>query len=188
MTARIEIDELLRSLRAVRRYGPEPVPAGVLRAILEDARWTGSSKNEQPWQLLVVRERAMLQQLAQLGTYAGHLAGAPLALVLLMERQPGRAFDAGRLAQTIMTAAWGHGLGSCIASLYPEANERRARELLGVPDDLSADTAIALGYPESPAARTLAGGLANVRAIVPAGRMPLRELVSWERYGIHRPG
>ena len=188
MTERLEIDELLRSLRAVRRYGPEPVPEDVLRAILEDARWTGSSKNVQPWQLLVVRERAMLRQLAQLGTYAGHLADAPLAIVLLMERQPGQAFDAGRLAQTIMTAAWGHGLGSCIASLYPEANERRACELLGVPDELSAHTAIALGYPESAAARTLAGGPANVRAAVPRGRTPLDELVSWERFGIHRPG
>ena len=31
-----------------------------------------SSKNSQPWHYVVVRERATLQALGQMGTYAGH--------------------------------------------------------------------------------------------------------------------
>ena len=177
-----QTDELLRSLRSVRRYSAEPIADDVLGAILEDARWTGSSKNTQPWELVVVRDPATLRKLAGCGPYAGHLAGARAAIVLVMEHVQAQ-FDAGRLAQAIMTAAWGYGVGSCIGSLYPEANAQRAHELLGIPAERSAHTAIALGYPDSPAARTVASGPANVRASVTPGRKSLRDFVSWERYG-----
>lgn len=182
-----EIDGLLRSLRSVRRYSRRPIPEDVLGAILEDARWSGSSKNTQPWELVVVRDRATLRELSGYGPFASHLAGAAAAVVLVMERPRVTQFDAGRLAQVIMTAAWGYGVGTCIGSLYPEEHERQAKEILGIPADRGAQTAIALGYPESPAARTVASGPENVRAAVTPGRKPLTEFVNWERYGERRP-
>ena len=180
----MDVIEVLRTLRAVRRFASDPIPADVLYDILEAARWTGSAKNTQPWELIVVADREMLAQLARLGTYAGHLAGAPLAVLLVMERAT-QAFDAGRLAQTIMVAAWAHGVGSCIASLYPAENEREAKALLGVPVERSLHTAIALGYPANADARRLRSSPPHIRAEVPRGRKALDELVSWERYGEH---
>ena len=44
--------------------------------------------------------------------YAGHLAGAAAAIVLVMQNASQR-FDQGRLAQSLMLAAWAHGVGSC---------------------------------------------------------------------------
>ena len=82
--------------------------------------------------MIVVRERDTLTRLATCGPFAGHLASAQAAMVLMME-DANRRFDEGRLAQNIMLAAWAHGVGSCIGSLYPEANTARAMELLGVP-------------------------------------------------------
>ncbi len=174
--------QLLRTLRAVRRFSPQPLPEDVLRDILEVARWTGSAKNTQPWELVVVTDQEMLAQLARLGHYADHLAGAPLALLLVMEHAT-QAFDAGRLAQNIMVAAWAHGVGSCIGSLYPDANERQAKDALGVPVERAMHTAIALGYPADAAARRLRSAPPGTQSVVPTGRKPLAELVSWERYG-----
>jgi nitroreductase len=176
--------EILRTLRAVRSYSGQPVPRQVVHDILEVARWTGSAKNTQPWELIVVADRASLQRLASLGQYAGHLAGAALGVVLVMEG-PGRDFDAGRLAQSIMVAAWAYGLGSCIASLFPADNEQRARHLLGVPEGRALHTVIALGYPAGTEALRLRSAPQNVRSAVPAGRRPLAALVSWEQYGHH---
>lgn len=173
--------DLIRSLRAVRRFSERSIPEEVLRDVLDAARWTGSAKNTQPWELLVVEDRDMLGTLATLGQYAGHLAGARLGIVLVMAG-PGGAFDAGRLSQNIMLAAWSHGVGSCIASLYPEENERRARELLGVPDDRRVHTVISLGYPANAEALRLSSAPANVRATVPLGRKPLSAFVSWGRF------
>ncbi len=176
--------EVLRTLRAVRSYSDQTVPLDVLHDILAVARWTGSAKNSQPWELVVVGNRAILEQLAGMGHYAGHLAGAPLGVVLVMEG-PGRAFDAGRLAQNIMMAAWADGVGSCIASLFPAENEQRARHLLHVPEERSVHTVIALGYPAGAEALRLRSAPDRVRSEVREGRKPLAALVSWEQYGRH---
>jgi nitroreductase len=178
---------LLRSLRAVRRYAERPVPEDVLLSILEAARWTGSAKNTQPWELVVVQDRAALGELATCGPYAGHLAGAAAAIVLVMQEASQR-FDEGRLAQTLMLAAWAHGVGSCIGSLYPDENTRRARALLGVPDQRWLRTSIALGYPADERALRISAELASVGAPIglPIGRRALDDLVSWEHYGRHQ--
>jgi nitroreductase len=175
---------LIRSLRAVRRYADEPIPDEVLRDILDAGRWTGSSKNSQPWEMVVVREPETLDLLAELGRYAGHLKGAAAAIVLVMRStSPGLNLDAGRLSQNLMLAAWAHGVGSCIASFYPDANENRARAILSVPAERSAHTAIAFGYPRSGESLLLKSSSEDVRAAVTPGRKPLSEIVSWERYG-----
>ena len=109
---------------------------------------------------------------------------APLAIALVMNHAT-QAFDAGRLAQNIMVAAWAHGVGSCIASLFPDENERQAKALLGVPTERSMQTAISLGYPADAAALRLRSAPPGTRATVPTGRKALDELVSWERYGRH---
>ncbi len=173
---------LLRDLRAVRRYAPRPIPDDVLADILEVARWTGSAKNTQPWDVVLVRDRASLERLAALGPYAGHLRGAAAAVVLVMRGATlSTAFDAGRLAQSVMLAAWAHGVGSCIGSLYPDENERAAKDLLGVPQERWLHTTVALGYPADADARRVSTGTANIRGLA-LGRRPLDDVVHHERF------
>jgi nitroreductase len=174
-----QMTTFLRSLRAVRRFSPEPISDEVVHDILEVARWTGSSKNTQPWHLIVVRDRITLAQLAECGPYAGHLAGAQAAIVLVMD-DGNKRFDEGRVAQSIMLAAWARGVGSCIGSLYPDANKERARTLLGVPPRRWLHTAISLGYPADADALRLSANRAGLTD-VPLGRTSLADLVSWER-------
>jgi nitroreductase len=178
------LSDFLRSLRAVRRFSSDAVTDGVLQNILEVARWTGSSKNTQPWHLVVVRERATLEILAKCGPYAGHIAGAQVAVALIMENGNQR-LDEGRLAQNLMLAAWAHGIGSCIGSLYPEANTRRAKDVLGVPASKWLHTAISLGYPADDKATRLSANRGSLSE-VPLGRLDLSALVSWEHFvGAH---
>ncbi len=176
----------LRSMRADRRFSSDPVPDDVLQDVLEAARWTGSSKNTQPWHVVVVRERHTLLELAKCGPFAGHIAGAKLALVLVMT-DGNQRFDEGRLAQNLMLAAWAHGIGSCIGSLYPEPNTRRARELLDVPASRWLHTAISLGYPADESALRLSANRGNL-ATVPLGRRALADFVSWDRFSVQRKG
>lgn len=53
----MQATEFLRTLRAVRRFSARPIPEDVLLGIIEVARWTGSAKNIQPWELVVVEDR-----------------------------------------------------------------------------------------------------------------------------------
>jgi nitroreductase len=175
--------DLIRSLRAVRRYASRPIEPAAMDRILDAARWTGSAKNRQPWSVILVEDRAALETLATCGAYASHLAGAAAAIVLVMDPASVLAgFDAGRLSQNIMLAAWAQGIGSCIASIFPEENLRRARTLLGVPDDRDVSVIIALGYPEDEAATRLDRSPDHVRAEVRPGRLDPGRFVHRERY------
>lgn len=173
--------ELLRNLRAVRDYAPEPVPEAALDDILEVARWSGSAENRQPWELVIVRDETMRRQLAALPGYADHLAGAPLGIVLVMENSDEEfaTHDEGRLCERIMLAAAAHGLGSCIGWWLGEAREE-ARRLLGAPEGRLVRTVIPIGYPAS-GRRPYEEELKAERR-GPA-RKPLSEILHQERYG-----
>jgi nitroreductase len=171
--------ELIRSLRAVRQFSDRQIPDDVLVDILDAGRWTGSSKNTQPWDLIVVKDRKTLTELSTCGQFAGHLAGATLAIALVMHGDDAwTCMDEGRLMQNLMLAAWAHGVGSCIGSIYPEDNERRARELLAIPSNRFVRTVLSVGYPVGTQALRL-----PPNAPVPRGRRPLEDVVSWERFG-----
>lgn len=172
--------ELIRSLRSVRQFSDRDIPLDVLQDILETGRWTGSSKNTQPWELIVVRNRKTLTALSKCGDFAGHLSGAMLGTALVMHGNDlWTAMDEGRLIQNMMLAAWAHGVGSCIASIYPQ-NEQRGRDLLGIPGTLYLRTVLSIGYPAGPHALRLPAS-----ARIPRGRRPLDELVHWDRFGNH---
>jgi nitroreductase len=174
-TARDRIS-FLRTLRAVRSFRRDPVPQEVVDDVLEVARWSGSASNKQPWEILIIRERDTLRSLASLGGYAGHLAGAPLGIVLVMagERAEQETYDEGRLAERIMLAAHAHGVGSCIGWFAGQGRDA-AREVLRIPQEKMVRTAISLGYPAEETRRSRTGrGKA---------RKPLGEIVHHERYG-----
>ena len=165
----------LRTLRSVRSFRSDPVPQAVLDDVLEVARWSGSATNKQPWEILIIRERETLRSLASVGGYAGHLAGAPLGIVLVMagERAEQETYDEGRLAERIMLAAHAHGVGSSIGWIVGSGRDA-ARELLGIPQGKVVRTAISLGYPDEEARRSRAGRW--------QARKPLGEIVHTERY------
>jgi nitroreductase len=167
--------QFIRSLRSVRRFAPTPIPEDVLRDVLDIGRWTGSAKNTQPWQVVIVRDRDRLRQLAEYGTFAKHLAGAAAGLVLVMDDDD-RRLDEGRLAQNFMLAAWAYGIGSCIATMQPEANVEHTKQLLGIPIERGVHTVLSLGYPADPRALRL-----ELRGVEP-GRKSMAEFLHWERY------
>jgi nitroreductase len=168
----------LRGLRAVRNFRPEPVPEHILHDLLDVARWTGSARNLQPWEFVVIRKPETLQALAQLEGSVKHLAGAALSIALVMAGEPGfvaqETYDEGRLSERIMLAAAAHGVGACIG-WFAHSGPAAAKALLGIPAERLVRTVISLGYPDEAAQRA--------RPKPPQARKPLAELIHYERYG-----
>lgn len=171
-----EITSFLRDLRQTRRYRPDPVPDDVLHDILEVARWTGSSKNSQPWHFVVVRDPATLQRLSEIGAYTSFVAGATLAIAVVLDGvNPGAEwYDEGRAQERMMLAAKAHGLGSGTAWYSGDEPRRQVNELLGVPEPNVVRSVVAFGYPLDPTR--------HKKASVQGGRKPLEELVRYERF------
>jgi nitroreductase len=173
-----EATEFLRTLRTVRRFTDQPVPQAVLDDLLTVARWSGSASNRQPWAFIVIRDQDTLQRLADLEGYVRHLAGAALAIVLVMDGDPDRVeqetFDEGVLSQRLQLAARAHGLGSAIGWFHG-AGRQTAKALLGIPPARLVRTALSVGYEDA--------GAEDARSHPPQARKPLAELVRYERFG-----
>ena len=170
----MSVTDGIRTLRAVRRFRDAPLPEEAVRAVLNAGRRAQSSKNAQPWQFVAVRDKQTVQQLAQCGDFAGHLAAAALGVVLCTpasERQTWVAYDLGQATAFMQLAAWELGIGSCIAAMYePE----KAGAILGVPSDYAVGVAISFGYPEDQQTTS--------RPPSAGGRRPLDELIHWDRW------
>ncbi len=129
----MNVSEAIRLKRAVRNFKDEPLSEEIVHAILNAGRRSQSSKNSQPWQFIAVQDKATLKALSECGTFAGHLAGAALAVAILTPDPSEKfqtMFDAGQAAAYMQLAAWDLGVGSVPASIYePE----KAREIFRIP-------------------------------------------------------
>jgi nitroreductase len=55
----MESESVIRGRRSIRAYEPEPVPEGVVREILDEARWAPSWRNTQSWNVWVLTGGAL---------------------------------------------------------------------------------------------------------------------------------
>jgi nitroreductase len=169
--------EAIDTLRVVRSFADRPLEAAAVERILNAGRRAGSSKNLQRWAFVACRDREHLRELSTVGPYAGHLAGAAIAIALVTpdphkEGAPlSIEFDIGRAAQNMVLAAWELGIGSVPATVYDHA---RVADLLGLPEGMDCEYLLSFGYPADESVLT-----APKRA---GGRRPLSELVHEERW------
>ena len=170
----MNVSDAIRLKRAVRKFQDRPLPNDVIHAILNAGRRSQSSKNEQGWQFIAIRDRSILEELSKTGAYAGHLAGAALGVAIVTPNPDGKfqdLFDAGQAAAYMQLAAWELGVGSCLASIYePDL----ARQILGFPSSWHLRIALSFGYPleEEKLSSSPKKG----------GRKSLDEIVHWNKW------
>jgi len=162
-------------LRVVRAYTDDPIPPAEMAAILEVARWTGSSKNTQGWEFIVVTGDR-LDTLAGAGDFTDPIRNS-VAAIALVQTSDGNPFDIGRVAQNVMLAAAALQIGSCPITLH---HTDRASEALGLPEGFSCRYAIALGYPSEESEQRLREAR---RAMGMRGRKPIEELTHRQQHG-----
>lgn len=161
--------QAIRTKRAVRQFTDEPIPDDLLEKILKAALRAQSSKNTQPWQLIVIREHVTLAALSKMGFYMGHVAGATACVAFVAPNDHAWTyFDLGQCAAYLQLAAHELGIASCLGAVYHPAE---AKKLLGIPADLSFNAVVSLGHPQPSAQPARLGG-----------RKPLGEAVHWERW------
>ena len=166
---------LLKGRRSIRRYRPDPVPDEMVEQLLEAGRWAPSASNRQPWQFIVVRDEAILKQVAQHAAYYfirwAHVEEAPLLIVLCGEARNRiyRQFlheDVGLAGSQIMLQAHALGLGTCwIGGL----DRKAIADVLKVPEHIEIVGLLTAGFPaEDPE---------------PTPRKPLGQIVHYDVYG-----
>ena len=167
----------LRTVRQARQYAPDTIPDDVVQELLEVARWTGSSRNTQPWHFIVVDDKEQLRKVSQLRTPINWVADAPLAIAIVLNgvSQVAEAYDEGRVTERLMIAAKMLGLGGGIAWFGDADQEAEGKRILGIPAEQTARSVVVIGKPTS---------IKDPRPNpAQAGRKPLSEIVSYNRIG-----
>jgi len=170
----MNVSDAIRLKRAVRKFQDKSLPEDVIHAILNAGRRSQSSKNEQTWQFIAIRDKSILKSLSECGTWAGHLAGAALGVAILTPDPEGKfqiMFDAGQSAAFMQLAAWELGVGSVPASIY---EHEKARGILGFPSEWHLRVALSFGYPAEEEKLSAAPKK--------GGRRSLDEIVHWDRW------
>ena len=170
----MNVSDAIRTKRAIRKFKDEALSEDVVKAILNAGRRSQSSKNEQGWQFIAIRDKSILKALSECGTWAGHLAGAALGVAILTPEPTAKfqtMFDAGQAAAFMQLAAWELGVGSVPASIY---EHEKAREILGFPPEWHLRIALSFGYPAEEEKLSAAPKK--------GGRRPLEEVVHWDRW------
>lgn len=158
----MDILELIRTRRSVRKHTDEAVTAQQLQRILEAIQWAPSWVNFQPWEVIVVEDPAVRERLAECVPVVNpgrkSVTRAP-ALLAVCGRHgesgfyQGQAsteygewvmFDLGIATQNAALAAWDMGLGTLHLGLLDHA---AAGEVLGLPDHVKCYELIPVGVP-----------------------------------------
>jgi nitroreductase len=168
----------LRRTRQVREFDPAPLDTATLDAIADVARWTGSSRNTQPWRFIVVTDPATLRALHQASLpQTRGLATATAALAIVLPADPARAihdaYDDGRVAERVLIAARMLDVGAGISWIREEFRPTVA-EILGLPADRMVRTIVQLGHPSAAGRQS--------KTAPGEGRLPREETVFAERW------
>lgn len=147
----LDVVKPLIRVRQMREFTGKRVTNSELEAITEVARWTGSSRNEQPLRYIVLRDKDSIQHIAELGlpqTRGLPTANAAVAIVVPdePERAISRAFDDGRAAERMLIAAKLLGLGAGLSRVRPDVRGP-INEFLNLPPNRSVRTIVAIGHP-----------------------------------------
>ncbi len=169
----MDVFEAVRSRLTVREFTPDPVPDEVVLKLLRAAQWTPSSRNLQPWHFIVIRDSETLREIGSIASSGRFVADAPMAIAIAMESADRADLDTGRAAQQMELVAWEEGLGTCFVGLRVEEQNRRVKEVLGIPESFQLVTVLPFGYRADAGRGRL--GRKNRRA--------LSEIAHAERYG-----
>jgi len=169
----MELQQVIRSRRAVRTFTSEPVDRAVLLRLIDAAIQAPSAVNEQPWLFIVVQDQAVLARISTEskahmlaspphGLSTEHFAQrlrdpefdifyhAPALIVISSVTANQWAVENCTLAaENLMLAACAEGLGSCwIGFAQRWLATAAGKAVLGVPPGCLPVAPIIVGHPE----------------------------------------
>jgi len=157
--------KIVRSRRSIRQCKSDPVEDGLIAKIIEAAKWAPSGNNTQPLEIVVVKDKSLIEKMEQL-VGEGHEPtftqrfGAPVTLVVLGDPRFCDMYPRGFCREEILhaslsaaienmlLAATALGLGGGAWKSVSPAGAIKIKEFLGIPQFYFLKALIPLGYPK----------------------------------------
>lgn len=159
--------ELLKTRRSIRAYTPQAVPREIIEDIIDCGRLAPTARNEQPWEFVVVTDKALRSRIAQAADYGRFIADAPVCVAVLSRQTKYYLEDGSAATLNILLAAHAHGLGACWVAGDKKPYAAKVVQMVGAPEDYRLISLVSIGYPaEKPE----------------TGKRALREMLHWEHF------
>lgn len=145
---------ILFERRSVRDFTDEKVEKGVTEYVLKAAMSAPSAMNQQAWEFLVVDDRSMLSELAKVSPYAGPVSKAPLAVIVLGNRDRMKVAqmweqDLGACTENLLLGATSAGLGAVWIGIAPIRDRMNAiTDMFDLDENLLPFAIVAMGHPK----------------------------------------
>ncbi len=146
--------EAIFSRRSVRSYTDEPVSQEAIDMLLRAAMQAPSAGNNQPWEFLVVTDKAKLEEITKVKKAVSMAKKAPLGILTCYnkdyEKLKGFAVQSVSCAtQNMLLAAHAMGLGAVWTSVYPnEEFVKGYREVFALPENIVPVAFVVIGHPK----------------------------------------
>jgi nitroreductase len=162
-TERRKALEFILSRRSIRVFAPGDISDEEVQAVLEAAMAAPSAMGKDPWRFVVVRNRAMLDQIADRLANGRMLSNAVLGIFVCGDLDVAHDHQLSYMLQdcagavlNLLLAAHVIGLGGCWLGLHPREDRLAClRATFGLPPSVIPVAGVALGRPgEQKEART----------------------------------
>lgn len=142
--------------RSVRKYKDQPVSRGQIEQLLKAAMRAPSAVNQQPWEFMVIQDKAKMREIPGFHPYAKMLNEAACAIVVCgnLEKQVTGPYDywvqdCSAATENLLLEAVHLGLGAVWLGVYPIPQRvKDVQECLGLPEHIVPLNIISLGWPE----------------------------------------
>lgn len=107
----MELIDLIKTRRSIRKFKEEPVPDNLIYEILEAGRWSPSGKNNQPWRFVVIKNKSVKESLASLTKYSSIVKSSDFCVAVFYHTPSGYDRDKDLMS-----------IGSCIQNMLLQAH------------------------------------------------------------------
>jgi len=153
------INPIIKKRRSIRKYNPNGVVTDAqIKLMLEAAMLAPSAVNSRPWEFIVVKNRILLDAVAEHHPYAKMIKSTPVAIVVTANpnaldgtKISGKEMwqhDCGAAVQNMLLQAADMDLGTCWCGVHPDEDGMAAfRKLFDIPPSRIPFCVIAVGVP-----------------------------------------
>lgn len=155
----MEMLEIMRSRRSVRRYTEEKIPDEQLKQIVSAALLAPSGHSKYPCEYIVVKNREVLEKMSRCRkTVAKMLEGAAAAVVVIADKDKSDTYveDSCVAMMNMELLATSLGIGNCWIQIRnrdaenDSSSEEYLRGILNFPQNFACQAILSLGYPAKP--------------------------------------
>jgi len=140
--------DILKLRRSVRFFEDKPIPKNVLEKIIDCARFSPTARNVQPWEFVIVTNKATLTKIAELAENGRFIKEAGVCIFVYCVDTKYYLEDGCAATVNILNAAAALNIGSCWVAGDKKPYAQEMSKILMVPPQFKLVSLIALGYPQ----------------------------------------